>query len=70
MIKHQTTNCIHPNCLLPATRYTGHVIRKKEQIIAGWCSDKHVPEKSPDESRPGYHGDWKPEYGIELRPEW
>ena len=51
MTSYQTKRCVY--CLKkPAKIWTGHVIRGKEVIVAGWCSRKCQNKGS----QPGYSG--------------
>ncbi len=52
----QTTACVY--CGGPATIWTGHVLRKGEKIMAGWCSETCAKE-------PGFVGHYKKWMGKE-----
>lgn len=63
-----TENCII--CLKKAFVWTGHVIRQKECVLAGFCY-KHINEMNKDKikllnliNKQGCFGAYHPKYGI------
>lgn len=62
-----TNNCIQ--CSSKATVWTGHVLKGKQMITAGWCKDHlHQSENMNLMKGAGCFGEHKSEYG--LRPEF
>ncbi len=62
-----TKKCII--CLVEATDFTGHVLKGKEIIFAGWC-DVHVnafPRTLNLAHRKGCCGGYLPVYGLHNR---
>ena len=58
-----TQNCIH--CGQEAKIFTGHVLRGKEMITAGWCKDHiHISDDFTKMQSPGCFGNWELKYGI------
>lgn len=60
----ETTKCIV--CLRPATVFSGHVMRGREAVIAGWCDDHSVVNWTPPfyMGRIGCCGGWHSAYGC------
>lgn len=53
----QTKKCVR--CGKTAKRWGGHVLRGREKIIAGWCSQRCY-------KNPGFVGHWKKNMGQEA----
>jgi hypothetical protein len=78
VIKHkiigQTTKCIV--CLKDATCITGHVVKGKYSILAGWCDEHHETILTDFDTREGTRylmntlgcfGGWHKMYGFKER---
>lgn len=63
MPNYSTEFCIV--CLKPAVVYSGHVLKGKEQVLAGFCKKHECPQSSPHLlQRAGCFGYWGHAYGL------
>jgi len=60
-ISKKTKNCVR--CFKPAVNWTGHIIKGKERIFAGWCDSCWIGVKEASHVE-GFSGHYRREMGI------
>jgi len=58
-----TTKCIV--CLKKAERYGGHLLLRKDYVLAGWCKDHDGEPKMNLMNRTGCYGGFHEKYGFQ-----
>ena len=60
----KTKNCVR--CFKPAIRWTGHILKDGERIMAGWCDDCWYDGK-PTKKAEGFSGHYTRKMGIKKK---